>query len=73
MLGMFLVAMLTMILIGVQGSYSGKRNYLALILMILILSMVILIIIDLDRPSQGLIQVPQKALIDLQQQLQQQP
>lgn len=73
MTGMYLVAVLSMMLIGVQGSYSGKRNYLALILMVLILSMVILIIIDLDRPNQGLIQVPQKALLDLQQQLQQQP
>jgi hypothetical protein len=73
MTGMYLVAVLSMMLIGVQGSYSGKRNYLALILMVLILSLIILIIIDLDRPSQGLIQVPQKALLDLQQQLQQQP
>lgn len=73
MTGMYLVAVLSMMLIGLQGSYSGKRNYLALILMVLILSIVILIIIDLDRPNQGLIQVPQKALLDLQQQLRTQP
>jgi hypothetical protein len=72
-IGMYLVAILTMILIGVQGSYSGKRNLLALILMVLILSMVLLIIVDLDQPSQGLIQVPQKALIDLHQHFQAQP
>ena len=73
LIGAYLVAVLTMILIGVQGSYTGKRNYLALILMVLILSMVFLIIIDLDRPSQGLIRIPQKALIDLQQHLGTQP
>lgn len=72
-IGVYLVAVLTLILIGVQGSYAGKRNYLALIIMVLILSVVFLLIIDLNRPSQGLIQVPQKALLDLQQQLQQQP
>jgi hypothetical protein len=34
---------------------------------------VFLLIIDLDRPNQGLIQIPQKALLDLQQQLRTQP
>jgi hypothetical protein len=73
LVGVYLVALLTMILIGVQGSYTGKRNYLALFLMVLILSMVFLIIIDLDRPNQGLIRIPQKALIDLQRQIRSQP
>ena len=73
MLGVYLVAVLTMVLIGVQSSYTGKRNYLALILTILILAMVFLIIIDLDRPNQGLIRIPQKALLDLRQQLRAQP
>jgi hypothetical protein len=69
LMGVYIVALLTMILIGVQGSYTGKRNYLALILMVLIISMVFLIIVDLDRPNQGLIKIPQKALIDLQRQM----
>jgi hypothetical protein len=72
-LSLYLVGILTMALIGVQGSYTGKRNYLALILTVLILSVVFLLIIDLDRPNQGLIQIPQKALLDLQQQLRTQP
>jgi hypothetical protein len=41
--------------------------------MVLILSMVFLIIIDLDRPNQGLIRIPQNALIDLQRQIRSQP
>jgi hypothetical protein len=73
MIGVYIVAVLTMILIGVQGSYTGRRNYLALFLMVLILSMVFLIIIDLDRPNQGLIRIPQNALIDLQRQIRSQP
>lgn len=73
LVGVYLVAALTLVLIGVQGSYSGKRNYLALIIMVLILSVVFLLIIDLNRPNQGLIQVPQKALLDLQQQFGAQP
>lgn len=69
LLGVYLVAMLTMLLIGVHGSYSGKRNFLALVTMVLILSMVFLVIVDLDRSQQGLLRVSQKALIDLQRQI----
>ena len=70
LLGVYLVAMLTMLLIGVHDSYLGKRNYLALVIMVLILSVVFLLIVDLDRSHQGLLQIPQKALIDLQHQIQ---
>lgn len=42
---------------------------IALIMMVLIVSVVFLIIIELDRSNIGLIRVPQKALIDLQQEL----
>jgi len=38
-------------------------------MMVLVISVVFLIIIELDRSNVGLIQVPQKALIDLQQEL----
>jgi hypothetical protein len=34
---------------------------------------VFLLIVDLNRPDHGLIQVPQKALLDLQQQIRSQP
>lgn len=73
LLAVYLVAIFTMILMGVHGSYSEKSNYLALFLMILVLSMVFLVIVDLDRSHQGLITIPQKALIDLQQQIQNLP
>lgn len=68
-MGLFLVAILTMILIGVHDGYREKHNVLALIMVILIVSVVFLLIIELDRSNVGLIQVPQKALIDLQQEL----
>ncbi len=69
LLAIYLVAIFTMMLIGVYGSYSGKLNYLALFIMILIISTVFLIIVDLDRSHQGLITIPQNALIDLQNQI----
>lgn len=73
LLGLYLVAVLTMTLIGLHGSYTGKRNLVALVSVVLILSMVFLLIIDLDRSQQGLLNVPHKALIDLQRQLSAQP
>lgn len=69
LLAIYLVAIFTMMLIGVYGSYSEKLNYLALFIMILIISTVFLVIVDLDRSHQGLITIPQNALIDLQKQI----
>jgi hypothetical protein len=69
-IGSYLVAVLTMMLIGIQGCYTDKRNYLALMVMIIILSLVFVLIIDLDRSQQGFLTIPQKALIDLQRQIQ---
>ena len=73
LLAIYLVAMFTMLLMGVHDSYSDKLNYLALFLMVLILSMVFLVIVDLDRSHQGLITIPQNALMDLQRQIQSSP
>jgi hypothetical protein len=69
MAGSYLVAVFTMVLIGIQSCYSDKRNYLALVVTIIILSLVFMLIVDLDRSQQGLVKIPQKALIDLQRQL----
>lgn len=69
-LGLYLVAMFTMVLIGIHGSYAEKRNLLALAVMIVILSVVFLLVVELDRSHQGLVRIPQDALIDLQRQMQ---
>jgi hypothetical protein len=68
--GLYLVAVFTMMLIGIHGSYSEKRNLLALVVMIVILSVVFLLVVELDRSHQGLIKIPQKALLDLQRHIQ---
>jgi len=67
--GMYVVAVMTMILIGVYDSYYEKRNPIALILVVLIVSVVFLVIVGLDRSNIGLLQIPQEALIDLQERL----
>ena len=69
LLGLCIVAVLTMILIGVYDSYREKHNLIALIIVVSIVAVVFLVIIDMDRSNVGLLQIPQKALIDLQQKL----
>lgn len=55
---------------GIQGSYSGKRNFIAMVVMVLILSMIFMLISDLERGQGGLLQVTHQPLIDLQHLLQ---
>ncbi len=69
-LGLYAVAVMTTMLVGVHDGYREKHNLIALIMVVLIVSVVILVIIDLDRSNEvGLFQVPQKALIELQQKM----
>ena len=68
-LGLYVVAVITMMLIGVYDSYREKHNLIALVMIVLIVSAVFLMMIDMDRSNVGLLQIPQKALIDLQQKL----
>jgi hypothetical protein len=63
------VIVLALILVGFQLSFDERRHYLALFLLVLVLSSVALLIADLDRPQEGTLRVSQQALIDLQTQL----
>ena len=69
LLGLYIVALFTMFLVGMQSGYAEKRNFLALVILVLILSLVFFLIVDLDRSHEGLMRVPQGALYDLQRQL----
>jgi len=50
-------------------SYRARSNLLAPGLLVLIFELAFLLIIGLDRTSTGVLQVPQQALLDLQQRL----
>ena len=67
--GVYIVAFLTMFLVGMQSGNAENRSLIALIILVLILAVVFFLIIDLDRSQQGLLRVSQQALIDLQGQL----
>jgi len=66
---LFLVAVLTMGLVGYGCGLTAQRHFGATGAIALAVSMVILIIVDLDRPGEGLIRVPQKIMVDLRQRL----
>ena len=63
---LYLVAVLSMTIVGYNLSFSGKRNLFGILVMVLIFTVSLMVIIDLDRPSEGLLQVNQQAMIDLQ-------
>jgi hypothetical protein len=68
---LFLIAILTMELVGYGCGLAGHRHFGAMIAVALAITLVILIIIDLDRPLRGLIRVSQQNMIDLRQSLDQ--
>ncbi|MDN3647355.1 hypothetical protein QWZ13_00365 [Reinekea marina] len=51
---------------GYSAGLSGKRVFTPIILISLLIALIVFIIIDLDRPKRGLIQVNQSVMIELQ-------
>ncbi len=73
-LAILFVILLALVIAGfndglVQERLDG-RNLLAQVVLTLVFAAVLLLLVDLDRTQEGLLQVSQQALIDLQQQMQ---
>jgi hypothetical protein len=62
---LYVVAFAAIMVVGVYGGLSGGRSLLVTSLLAAMLSMVMLLIIDVDRPSQALFSVSQQSLINL--------
>jgi hypothetical protein len=73
LVGLLIVALLSLVLVGVYDSYRERHNWIALVVVAMILAMVFLLIVDLDRSNVGFVQVPQQALINLRDRLQSLP
>lgn len=65
-LGLFAVAGLSLATMGYHAGLSGTRRSLAIIAVAVTFSVVIELIADLDRPSEGVLRVSQQALLDVQ-------
>jgi Protein of unknown function (DUF4239) len=61
------VAIVAMGFAGYQARVMGLTQRIAMLIMSLMLAAVIMLIVDLDLPSRGLIQIPVRALIDATQ------
>ena len=66
---LYAATVLSFLLVGVASSADGKRDLLAILLFALAFVAVLMIIVDLDRPQQGLLTVSQTALSDLLRQM----
>jgi hypothetical protein len=64
-----LVALLAGALVGYNFGIFGRREIFTTILLSLVVSAVITVILDLDRPKTGFIQISQQPMIDLHEQL----
>jgi hypothetical protein len=64
-IGMYMVAMLGLLMLGFQSGINGKRNLIVTLVLILIFSGVMLLIIDMDRSWEGLLRVSQQPMIDV--------
>jgi hypothetical protein len=66
---LYAATVLSFLLVGVASSADGKRDPLTILLFALAYVAVLMIIVDLDRPQQGILTVSQTALQDLLNQM----
>jgi hypothetical protein len=62
-------AALSLAMVGYSAGLTERRSLLTAVVLVLALGAVIMIVVDLDRPREGFIQVSQQPLLDLQQQI----
>ena len=51
---------------GYSAGLTNKRTFAPIVLVSLLITLIVFIIIDLDRPKRGLIQVNQSVMVELQ-------
>ena len=70
---LFLGAALTLGMVGFHAGLHRRRSLVGAVVLVIVLGAVIMLVVDLDRPRQGFLQVSQQPLIDVQQQIGQPP
>ncbi len=59
------VSMLSTGVLGYHFGLAGSRNFTPTLILVLVFSAVLILIIDLDRPRQGMFSISKQALLDL--------
>jgi hypothetical protein len=54
-------------MVGYGAGLTGRRSVVSAVVLIVALGAVQALVIDLDRPQEGLLRVSQQALLDVQQ------
>ena len=62
-------AVLTMGMVGYSAGLTSRRSMLSAVMLVVALGAVLTLVIDLDRPREGFLQVSQQPLIDLHEEL----
>ena len=62
-------SVLTLAMVGYSAGLTRRRDLLSAIVLIIALGAVLALVIDLDQPRAGFVQVSQQPIIDLQQQI----
>jgi CDP-diglyceride synthetase len=68
---LFAVAAATAAVVGYNSGLSNQRRVFAALMLVFLITLIIWVLIDLDRPRRGLILVSQQSMIDLQQTIKQ--
>jgi hypothetical protein len=59
--------LLSSMLVGYSFGVNGRRNFFSMFMLAVAITLVLAVIIDLDRPRSGFIRGGQQPMIDLQQ------
>ncbi len=70
-LALFAITALSMITIGTLVGLTGKRRLVVIIPMLLAFAVLVSLVVDLNRPQQGMIKVGQHAMLSLQKNMDQ--
>jgi hypothetical protein len=62
-------SILTLGMVGYNAGLTGKRSVVTAIALVVALGAVLTVIVDLDRPREGFLQVSQQPLLDVQEQI----
>jgi hypothetical protein len=62
---LLLATVFSFLLVGIASSSDRKRDTAAMIIFAMVFAAVLIVIVDLDRPQDGLLTVPQTAMTDL--------
>ena len=66
---LILGAALTLGMVGYSAGLTRRRSLLTAVVLVVVLAAVLTLVVDLDRPRDGFLQVSQQPMIDLQEQL----